>query len=633
MLDLIHAINIHTPAMTVAIALAVGMAAQSLAFHLRMPGIVILLLCGVALGPDVTGILEPRVLGEGLYIIIGFAIAVILFEGGMNIEWGRLRREAVTIRRLVTIGALITWVGAALAARWIMHWDWRLSILFGSLVIVTGPTVVGPLLRRIRVNHNLQTILEAEGVFIDAVGAILAIVAFEVAFQFSGANVAAGVLHVSSRLALGAVVGLLGGGVAVLLLRSRRIIPTGMEKVFTLTVAWATFQASNMLQPESGIMAAIVAGLVVGNAANLGGGGSLRDLKDFKEQLTVMLIGMLFVLLAAMIRLDNVFALGRGGLLTVAALALVVRPVQVFLCTIRSGLKIREKLFLSWIAPRGIVAAAIATLFTTRMTQIGVTGGSAIGGLVFLVIMCTVLVQGLTGAMVATALRVRRPRAQGYVILGANDLAIALGDSLRTGGDEVMLIDANPELCSAASRRGFRVLHGNALDDRILQQGDLDTRKGVIALLPNGGVNLLFARASMNEYRAPRAYVAMHRGAITPARVHEARARVLFGTEVDVDLWASRLRRDSATVDVWRFDGAPRDVELPVTIPVAREARNIVLPMVLVRGETLIPVDERYEPRKGDVVQWITFGRRDKEVRDWLESRGWSPEADDEASA
>jgi NhaP-type Na+/H+ or K+/H+ antiporter len=626
-LDFIHAIDLHTPAMTVAIALAVGMAAQSLAFHLRLPGIVILLLAGVALGPDGLGVIQPSVLGDGLYVIIGFAIAVILFEGGMNIEWGRLRREALTIRRLVTLGAIVTWAGASVVARTVMGWDWRLSILFGSLVIVTGPTVVGPLLRRIRVNRNLQTILEAEGVFIDAIGAILAVVAFEVAMQFSGASAAAGLLHVSSRLLVGIVVGLVGGGIAVLLLRSRRVIPAGMEKVFTLTVAWATFQASNMLQPESGIMAAIVAGLVVGNVWS----GGMHDLKEFKEQLTVMLIGMLFVLLAASVGLREVTSLGSAGLWAVAAIALVVRPVQVFICTFRSGLSWREKLFLSWIAPRGIVAAAIATLFHTRMQELGIPGGDSMRGLVFLVITCTVLVQGMSGSLVATLLNVRRPRGQGYVVLGANDLALALAESLRTAGDEVLLIDANPELCSAASRRGFRVLHGNALDERILQQGDLDTRKAVVALLPNGGVNLLFAESALAEHRVPRAYVAMHRGAITTGRVQESHARVLFGVEVDVDLWASRLRRESAMTEAWRYLGpASGTAEPPVTFPVPKEARNLVLAGLVTRGDARFLVDEKYEPRKGDVVQWFIYGRRDGDAHQWLESRNWERIADDE---
>jgi hypothetical protein len=439
--------------------------------------------------------------------------------------------------------------------------------------------------------------------------------------------VANGVLHVSARLAIGAVVGLLGGGFAVLLLRWRRVIPAGMEKVFTLTIAWVTFQASNMLQPESGIMAAIVAGLVVGNVWS----GGMQDLKEFKEQLTVMLIGMLFVLLAASVGWREVTSLGTNGLLAVAGITLIVRPVQVFLCTVRSGLSWREKLFLSWIAPRGIVAAAIATLFHTRMLEMGVSGGDSVRGLVFLVIASTVVVQGLTGSLVATVLKVRRPRGQGYVILGANDLAISLGMMLRAGGDEVLLIDANPELCSAAEKRGFRVLHGNALDDRILQQGDLDTRKAVIALLPNGGVNLLFAESSLGEHRVPRAYVAMHRGAVTAGRVQESHGRVLFGGEVDVDLWASRLRRDSAVVDAWRY--RPGDDEVPETFPIPRDARNLLLPAVFSRGDTTLPVDARYEPKKGDIVQWIAFGQREEEVRTWLTARGWQRAVDGEDAA
>jgi NhaP-type Na+/H+ or K+/H+ antiporter len=538
-----------------------------------------------------------------------------------------LRREAVTIRRLVTLGALVTWGGSAVVTRYIMHWDWRLSIIFGALIIVTGPTVVGPLLRRIRVNRNLQTILEAEGVFIDAIGAILAVVAFEVALHFSGASVATGVIHVSARLAIGVVVGLVGGGFAVLLLRWRRIIPAGMEKVFTLTIAWATFQASNMLQPESGIMAAIIAGLVVGNIWT----GSMHDLKEFKEQLTVMLIGMLFVLLAASVGLREVTGLGTDGLWAVAAITLVVRPLQVLICTFRSGLTWRDKLFLSWIAPRGIVAAAIATLFHTRMQEMGVAGGDAMRGLVFLVITCTVVVQGMTGSLVATLLKVRRPRQQGYVILGANDLAIAIAEILRDGGDEVIMIDANPELCATAEKRGFRVLHGNALDERILQQGDLDTRKAVIALLPNGGVNLLFAQSSMDEHRAPRAYVAMHRGSVTQGRVQEAQGRVLFGSDVDVDLWASRLRRGSSTLDAWRYHGGGDD--MPDTFPIPREARNLLLPVAYTRSETLYPMDEKYEPRKNDIVQWFTFDRRDNDVESWLSTRGWHRLADDESAA
>lgn len=606
--------------MTIAIALALGMFAQSFAYHLRLPGIVMLLLVGMLLGPDGLDLVRPEALGDGLSVIVGFAIAVILFEGGLNLEWRRLRREAAIIRRLVTVGAIVTWGGAACAAHFIMGWEWRLAILFGSLVIVTGPTVVSPLLRRIRVNRNLQTILEAEGVFIDAVGAILAVVAFEFTYGVDEPSFGSAALHVAARLATGAAVGAIGGFLALVLHRSRRAIPQGMEKVFTLTIAWATFQASNMLAPESGITAAVVAGLVVGNIWTRDT-QRLGSLRDFKEQLTVMLIGMLFILLAASVRVDEITALGVRGLLVVAALIVVVRPLQVASCTTGSGLTKREKAFLSWISPRGIVAASVATLFYERMQSSGIDGGAPVRALVFLVIACTVVLQGVSGAAIAEWLGVRRPRGRGFVILGANDLALALARDLRGAGEEVVLVDANPELCVAAERKGFRVLNGNALDDRILQQSDLDTRKGVVALLPNGGVNLLFARRAIEENRSARVYVAMHRGAITPAHVKESRARVLCGADLDVDLWASRLRRNGASQERWRFDGVTKDGLS--SFPVHREARHMVLPLAFARGQVVLPTDDRYEPKVNDLVSWLVFGKRADEAREWLSARGW----------
>lgn len=605
--------------MTVAIALLAGMVAQSVAYHLRLPGIVILLLTGVLLGPDGLGIVDPQRLGTALHVIVGFAIAVILFEGGMNLEWKLLRREAPTIRRLVTLGGIVTWLGAALAAGELMGWGLRLSMLFGSLVIVTGPTVVSPLLRRIRVRRNLQTILEAEGVFIDAIGAIIAVVAFDLAFAEGTDGFLTGGLHILSRLGMGALVGMVGGGVMMLLLRSRRVIPAGMEKVFTLTLAWATFQVSNAVSPDSGILAVTVAGIMATNV----GHETTRGVREFKEQLTVMMVGMLFVLLAAQVHLADVVGLGRNGILVVVALMFVVRPLCVLACTVHGDLTWREKVFLSWIAPRGIVAASIATLFYEGMQARGAEGGEAMRGLVFLVITCTVLVQGLTGSLVAGWLGVKRPRGQGYVILGGNPLAVEMAIALRGGGEESVLIDANPSLCADVEAKGFRILHGNALDERIMGRAELDTRKAIISLLPNDGVNLLFARRAVDEYRADRVYVAMHGGAIKPAHISEIRGRVLFGSPADVDHWANRLGRGEAHVEKWAFAGVP-DARSNPTMPVAKELRTMVLPLTLARGSTVRPVDDRYEPKKGDVVSWVLLSRRDEEGRNWLRGRGWT---------
>jgi len=603
--------------MTVAIALLAGMVGQSLAYHLRLPGIVILLLFGVLLGPDGINIVDPGALGDGLHIIVGFAIAVILFEGGMNLEWKQLRAEAPTIRRLVTLGGVVTWIGAAVAAKYLMGWSTRLAVLFGALVIVTGPTVVTPLLRRIRVRRNLQTILEAEGVFIDAIGAIIAAVVFDAVFADAG-GIGAGVIHVLARLGMGALVGVVGGGVMVLLLRWRRVIPAGMEKVFTLTLAWGTFQASNALSPDSGILAVIVAGVMLTNAAR----DTAHGVREFKEQLTLMLVGMLFVLLAAQVRLSEVTALGTRGIAVVVALMFVVRPLCVLACTASSGLSWREKTFLSWISPRGIVAASVATLFYEGMRARGAEGGESLRGLVFLVITCTVIVQGLSGSMVAGWLGVRRPRGQGYVILGGNPLAVELAGVLKRGGEESVLIDANPSLCGEVEARGFRVLHGNALDERVMARAEIETRKAVISLLPNDGVNLLFARRAVDDYRADRVYVAMHGGAIKPAHISEIRGRILFGSAADVDQWASRLGRGEALVERWGFTGVP-DAKANPTMPVPKEARSNVLPIAVARGTTVRPVDDRYEPKKGDVVTWLVSARREDDARAWLRGRGW----------
>lgn len=610
--------DLHTPALTVTIALAMGMIAQSLAFHLRLPGIVILLLCGVLLGPDGLGIIDPAVLGPGLPILVGFAIAVILFEGGLLLEWSRLRREAATIRRLVTVGGLITWAGAACAAHFILKWDWRHAILFGSLVIVTGPTVVGPLLRRIRVNHNLQTILEAEGVFIDAIGVVLATVALEVAMHFGSESLTQGAAQVGQSLLTGTLVGVVAGGIMMLLLRWRRLIPAGMEKVFTLTVAWAAFQAGNALSPESGILAAIVAGLVIGNARR----SAVRDLKEFKEQLTVMLIGMLFILLAASVRMSEVTGLGWRGVAVVAVLSVVVRPLEIALCTAGSGLSWREKAFLAWIAPRGIVAAALATLFHERLVASGDTGGESIRGLVFLVIACTVVVQGLTGSLVANLLGVRRPRGRGYVIVGANELAQVVGEALRKTTDEIVFIDTNPELCTLARKRGFTVIMGNALDDRAIMQAELDTRRALLALLPNGGVNLLFARRALEVSRGTPVYVTLHRAAIKNEHVADTGGRVLFGADVDVGYWAGRLSNGEAGVESWRFDGVPKGSNI-AAMP-GRELKMAMMPIVATRGTAAVLVDENFEPRKGDVVSWVTLARRAEEARNFLATHGWA---------
>jgi NhaP-type Na+/H+ or K+/H+ antiporter len=397
--------------------------AQLLARHIRLPGIVILLAFGAVLGPDVLGWVEPRALGQGLFGVVDLAVAVILFEGGLNLEISRLRREQTPIRRLVVWGALVTLAGAAVAARVLLEWPWVQSVLFGSLVVVTGPTVVTPLVRALRLRPRVATVLEAEGVLIDPVGAILAVLVLEIVLAPSADTLAIQTTGLLVRIGFGVACGAAAGVVLALLLRQRHVVPEGLENIFTLGSVLLLYQGCDAVVSTSGIVAVTVTGVVVGNLRT----PVDRDLREFKDQLTVLLVGLLFILLAADVRLDDVRALGWQGIALVGALVLVVRPLNVALMTAGSDLSGKERAFIAWVAPRGIVAAAIASITASAMETYHLEGGNALRALVFLTIAGTVLLAGLTAGPVAKLLGVALPGRDTVAILGANGLGLALG--------------------------------------------------------------------------------------------------------------------------------------------------------------------------------------------------------------
>jgi len=433
---------LNNPAFSIALALAAGMIAQSTARHVKIPGIVLLLVVGVLLGPDGINIIRPSTLGEALPILVGFAVAVILFEGGMNLRISRLKREEHTILQLISIGALISAAGGTIAAKLFLGWNWRSAILFGLLIIVTGPTVINPLLRRIKLSRSISTLLEAEGILLDAIGAIVAVVALEVVISPTGMTFLASPFIILGRIIIGAIIGIIGGFIMAWLLGIRNLVPEGLENVFTLSLVFALFQFSNVLSHESGIVAVTIAGIVVGNKKMM----VRRDLMEFKEQLTIMLIGMLFILLAADVRLEDIQALGWGGVYTVLALIIVIRPVNILVSTIHSDLTIKQKSLLAWMAPRGIVAAAMASYFAIELEKNGIDG-SQLRAMVFLLITVTVLSAGLTGGLAAKLLGLKRKSNFGWVILGANAIGREMAKQLKADGEECVLIDENPGLC------------------------------------------------------------------------------------------------------------------------------------------------------------------------------------------
>ena len=608
-------------ALIAAVALGAGMIVQALARHLRIPGIVLLLATGVALGPDFLNIIRPHDLGVGLETIVTLSVAVILFEGGLALDISRLRGEARPIRRLVTIGGLVTALGGMLAARFIMGWDWRLALLFGTLVIVTGPTVITPLLRRFKVQRNLDTILAAEGILIDPIGVIVAVVALEIVLTTTGPAAASGLLGLPYRIGVGVAFGAVGGLALSLLLSRRRLVPEGLENVFTLGLVLAIVASSDAVVSESGIVAAVVSGMVVGNMKPR----SMRDLQEFKEQLSVMLIGLLFVLLAADVRVADVLALGWPGLITVILLIVLVRPLDVAVSTAGTSLSGRERAFLGWMAPRGIVAAAAASLFAQELARNGMAGGEQLRALVFLVIGVTVTVAGLTGGLAATLLGVRRPMGKGYAIAGANAIGRALGTALAEAGEDIVMVDQNRSLCRKARAAGLTVVNGNVNDEETLLAADVESRRAFIALTPSEGVNMLLASRIEEEFRLPRSYVAISPGgAIDPGQVTDSEKHLLFGNEVDLELWIHRFNRGKVETEQWRLDAAPDPAQADGAGSEERRPRH-ALALIRVRGKRAEPIDEETRYREGDVVQLALVAERADEARERLRGLGWVP--------
>jgi len=620
----------QNPGMTISLALALGMAAQTLAHHLRVPGIVLLLAAGVACGPDGLGLIHPEALGPALGILTGFAVAVILFEGGMNLKFRRLRRAQRSVRQLILVGGVVTVAGAAAATHFILEWPWKSAILFGTLVMVTGPTVINPLLKRLKVKRSVAVVLEAEGVLIDALGAVVAAVALEAALSPAHGSPLVWGWHVVSRLGFGALAGGAVGFALIFLYRFRRMIPEGTENVFTLSIVLALFQGSNLVLTESGIAAVTMAGIVIGNFSTY----ALQDLVEFKEELTVLLIGMLFVLLAADVRLAQVADLGWPALGVVLVLMFLVRPAAVLAGTGMTDLKWKERAFIAWIGPRGIVAAAVASFFAAAFAERGLSGGYELRALVFLVIAVTVVFAGLTGGPMAGLLGLRRPSQAGWVILGAGSLARAVAKLFKQDGQEVVLIDSNADHCKAAEQDCTRVIYGNGLQSRYLLRAEIDTRRGALALTANDEVNYLFVQKVKQESKEIPLYAALKTdtASLTVKMLHQAGARLLFGATADVEIWQRRFKNEQVYLDIWQ-PGPDTIDETNGDPPLAGYSGNGLLATAVRRNERLIPLGNGTQLKKGDQVYFMVFEPELKLACEFLGKAGWQQvgQADREA--
>lgn len=546
---------------TFATAAVVGLFAQVLSHRWRIPAIVPLLAAGMLLGPSALGLLHPYALGSGLPIIVKLCVAVILFDGALNLRLGDLKDAAFEVRRLVTVGALATWVGATLAARFMSGLSLPVAIVFGALLTVTGPTVVQPILRRVSLPRRLKTTLEGEAILIDPVGAILAVAVVDIVLGLAGARpigIVAGIWGYGARLIIGAAAGIAGGIATSWLLRKRGWIPSELSNLVTLAGVWGVYALAEGMQGESGIMAVVAMGLTM----QRGSVPEERRLRQFKEQLTVLGISLLFTLLSANLPLRVVLEEGWRGLATVATLMFVVRPLSVWIALRGSTMPWRDRAFIAWISPRGVVAASVASLFAIQLTEGGFSEGNRVLALTFLTIAVTVTVQGLSANLIARKLGVQSLAGRRVIIVGIGSFSIEIAERLRSYGRPVTLIDRNAEQVDRAQQRSLEVVTGNALEESVLDAAGAEGAETVIAITTNPEVNVLACHLAHDAFGVAHSYpVLAHptRGASSKL-LERVGGRLAFGRPLDVRTWEMAFVQDEARVVVYR---------LPSTLPEA----------------------------------------------------------------
>lgn len=477
-----------------------GIIAQWFAWKLKIPAILPLILIGLFVGPlstyiseDGTKWIEPvwngvegLFPGEKLFNFVSLSISIILFEGGLTLKKDEILNVGPSIVKLITLGSLVTFIGAGIATHFIFDLSWAISFLFSALIIVTGPTVIGPILRNIPLKKDVSTVLKWEGILIDPIGALVAVLVFEFISVEGGYEYTKDALIEFGKIV---VIGLSIGftsAYALFYALKFKFIPHYLLNVITLASVLAVFVLSDLFAHESGLLAVVVMGMVLGNLKI----AELKEILYFKESLSVLLISILFILLAANMNIEDMLLLYRWETLVLFAIVVfVLRPIGVFLSTANSGLKLNEKLFISWVGPRGIVAAGIASLFGLKLIMLEVPGAQYITPLVFMIVLGTVLFNATTARIFAKVAGVYLKSSEGIIIIGASNFSRLIANYLQKNGRRVVLIDNNEDHINKAKSLGLEAIVGNIYSDELLEDAELNDIGYLLALTGGTAVN------------------------------------------------------------------------------------------------------------------------------------------------
>lgn len=480
-----------------------GILAQWVAWKFKIPAILPLILIGLLVGPiaaefinaDGTKWIEPiwdeeqkkgLFPGEGLFYFVSLAISIILFEGGLTLKRSEIRNVGPVITKLITVGAAVTFFGAAVLAHYLFSLSWDLCFLFSGLIIVTGPTVITPILRNIPLKRDVSTVLKWEGILIDPIGALIAVLVFEfISVEGEVGFTKTALIEFGKIILFGTTFGFTFAHALVFAI-NKKFIPHYLLNVVSLSVVLLVFIESEIFAHESGLLAVVVMGMVIGNSKL----DNIKELLYFKESLSVLLISILFILLAANINYQDLMLLYRWETLALfLAVVLLIRPLAVFMSAQGSTLRTNEKMFISWVGPRGIVAAGIASLFGSKLRSAGVTGAEYITPLVFMIVLGTVLLNATTARLFARISGVFLSKSEGILIIGASRVSRIVAQYLIDNGRHVVLVDSNQSNVSEAQKIGIEAHTENIYSETLKDNVEFNDIGYLLALTGNADIN------------------------------------------------------------------------------------------------------------------------------------------------
>lgn len=477
-----------------------GVIAYWFAWKFKIPAILPLILIGLLVGPISTFITddgkqwiqpvwngqEGLFPGERLFNFVSLAISIILFEGGLTLKKDEVLNVGPVIGKLITLGSTVTFLGAGIAAHYTFGLNWDISFLFSALIIVTGPTVIGPILRNIPLKKDVSAVLKWEGILIDPIGALVSVLVFEFISVGHGYDYTKeALIEFSKIIIIGLSIGFTGAYALYYSLKLN-LIPHYLLNVITLASVLFVFVLSDLFAHESGLLAVVIMGMVLGNMKV----AELKEILYFKESLSILLISILFILLSANISIEDLLLLYRWETLILFAIVVfIIRPIGVFLSTAGSSLKLNEKLFISWVGPRGIVAAGIASLFGLKLEMQGEPGAEYITPMVFMIVLGTVLLNATTARLFAKIAGVFLKSSDGIMIIGASNFSRLIANYLKKNGRRVVLIDNNANHIEKAKALDLEAIQGDIYADELTQNIELNDIGYLLALTGGGAVN------------------------------------------------------------------------------------------------------------------------------------------------